>query len=533
MGTKTRPWWIGAVGYEVYARSFADGNNDGTGDLDGIRRRLPYLQWLGVDAVWITPFFPSPGFDHGYDVSDYTGVDAKHGTLRDFDRLVADAHELGLRVVVDIVPNHTSSAHPWFQAACSDRSDPHRDFYIWRDPAPGGGPPNNWVSHFGGPAWTLDPTTGQYYLHLFLPEQPDLNWTSPDVIDGFDDILRFWCERGTDGFRIDVAHGLAKDPWFRDNPQTAPITDDMSPGQVFRSFEHRYDLDQNPNVDIYRRWNGVVEPYGVLLLGEVGPDQPVRVARYHAEGKAIHRNFYLSVAWMDWEPMQLRDRIRGMHLAGPDSTAWILDSHDTSHATTRFGGGARGAHRALCVKTLMLALGGMPVIYQGEELGVEDGKVAVEDLADPVSTRNPGAKGRDGARSVMPWDEGPNNGFNQGATPWMPSAPRPLAATVAGQRDDPDSFLTRHRHLLAVRRRHTDLWEAPITWLDTRDSLLMACSRGSVVVVANLDEHDGELVLPPGSWDLVFSSRLGGLGAPQSDAVTVPAETGLIFLRNS
>ena len=295
--------------------------------------------WLGVDAVWISPFYVSPGFDHGYDVADYTDVDPKHGTLEDFDRLVQDAHDLGLRVVVDIVPNHSSSHHEWFQGALQGADNQYRDYYIWRDPAPDGGPPNNWVSHFGGPAWTLDPASGQYYCHLFLPEQPDLNWSNPAVVAAFDDILRFWCEHGADGFRIDVAHGLAKDPWFRDNPLLQPIDEGADPRLVFRSFEHRYDLDQNPNIEVFRRWHQVVEPYGAMLLGEVGPDDPVREARYHDEGAAIHRNFYLSIAWMDWDPMELRDKIRGMHLAAPDSTAWVLDSHDTPHATTRYGGG--------------------------------------------------------------------------------------------------------------------------------------------------------------------------------------------------
>ncbi len=532
MTTNGRAWWEGAVTYEVYARSFADANNDGTGDLEGIRRRLPYLAELGVDAVWITPFYVSPGLDHGYDVADYKAIDPMHGTLDDFDHLVSDVHELGLRLIADIVPNHSSSAHPWFRAALQGRDNPHRDFYIWRDPAPDGGPPNNWVSHFGGPAWTLDPASGQYYCHLFLPEQPDLNWSNPEVVAAFDDILRFWCERGVDGFRIDVAHGLAKDPWFRDNPQLALVDEGMDPGMVFHSFEHRYDLDQNPNVRVFRHWHDVVAPYDAVLLGEVGPDDPVRHARYNDGGRAIHRNFYLTIAWMDWDPMRLRDRMRGIHLAAPDSTAWILDSHDTSHATTRFGGGSLGAHRALCVKTMMMALGGMPVIYQGEELGIDDGAIKPENLADPISTRNPGAmSGRDGARTVMPWGDGPTNGFNSGARPWLPSTPRPAGETVAGQLGDPSSFLERYRSLLALRRSRPELWTAPVEWLDTDDSVLLALRRGDSVVAANLDEYPARLDLPEGSWDLLFSSRLGPMPIGGREVV-VPAETSLILGRS-
>ena len=217
------PWWHGAVGYEIYVRSFADSNGDGVGDLAGITSRLDYLSWLGVDAVWLTPFYPSPGHDHGYDVSDYCAVSPHHGTLEDFDALVSEAHRRGLRVMVDIVPNHTSIEHEWFARARHDRDGPDRDRYLWADPAPDGGPPNNWLSHFGGPAWTLDEASGQYWCHLFLPEQPDLNWRNPAVRDDFDSILRWWMDRGVDGFRVDVAHGLLKDAAVRDNPQIAPI----------------------------------------------------------------------------------------------------------------------------------------------------------------------------------------------------------------------------------------------------------------------------------------------------------------------
>jgi len=232
-GRPNSPWWRGAVGYEVYIRSFADASGDGIGDLDGITSHLEYLAWLGIDAVWITPFYPSPGFDHGYDVSNYTDIDPIHGSLGDFDRLVDRAHSLGMRVVVDIVPNHSSSRHPWFLEAAKGPENAYRDFYIWRDPAPGGGPPNNWVSHFGGPTWTFDENSGQYYCHLFLPEQPDLNWDNGRVRGHFDEILRFWMDCGADGFRIDVVQGLIKSSEFADNPQLRPLRDGMTNWEVW------------------------------------------------------------------------------------------------------------------------------------------------------------------------------------------------------------------------------------------------------------------------------------------------------------
>ncbi|HDL41948.1 MAG TPA: alpha-amylase, partial [Actinobacteria bacterium] len=290
-------WWHGGIGYEIYPRSFADSNNDGIGDINGIKGRLPYLSWLGIDAIWIAPFYESPGLDHGYDVSDYRAINPIHGTLADFDELIADAHARDIRVIVDIVPNHSSSEHRWFQQALQGRDNPYRDYYLWRDPAPDGGPPNNWVSHFGGPAWTLDEASGQYYCHLFLPEQPDLNWSNPALREEFDDILRFWCDRGADGFRIDVAHGLVKDAQFRDNPQRVPIQDPGNPTEVFGAFEHLYDMDQDGTVDVYRRWNRVVEPYEAVLIGESNPRSLDRVARY-VRGDSLHTVFYLEPGWM-------------------------------------------------------------------------------------------------------------------------------------------------------------------------------------------------------------------------------------------
>ncbi len=524
-----QPWWRGAVGYQIYVRSFADSDGDGIGDLAGIRSRLPHLAELGVDLVWITPFYPSPGFDHGYDVADYRDVDPAHGTLQDFDDLVAEAHRLGLRVMIDIVPNHTSSAHPWFRAAVADPEGRYRGYYHWRDPAPDGGLPNNWIQHFGGPAWTRDEASGQYYLHLFLPEQPDLDWSNPAVGDEFEQILRFWCERGVDGFRIDVAAALVKDPRLRDNPQLRPLEPGMDPGVAWACFEHRHDLDQNPTVAIYRRWRRVVEPYGAILLGETGPQDPVRLARYHDDGRAMHHTFFLGTAWMGWEPLRFRDAVRGIHLASPDSVAWTIENHDVNRSVTRYGGGDTGRRRALAVTTLFMGLGGLPFLYQGQELGNDNGTVAPGAFADPISVRNPGAtSGRDGARSPMAWDGSAHNGFSSGEAVWLPCAPRPgrrhrgragRGARVVARAASPTP-----RHPAT----HPDLVDADLQWLDADSGLLMALRRGSVVVAGNLDEYPADLTLPAGKWRIVFSSQGDGEG-PVDDVVTVPAETTLIL----
>ena len=527
---RTEPWWRGAVGYEIYVRSFADSTGDGVGDLAGIAGRLDYLSWLGVDALWLTPFYPSPGHDHGYDVSDYCAVSPRHGTLDDFDTLVAEAHRRGLRVMVDIVPNHTSIEHPWFARACRDRDGPDRHRYLWADPAPDGGPPNNWVSHFGGPAWTLDEASGQYWCHLFLPEQPDLNWRNPAVRDDFDAILEWWMDRGVDGFRVDVAHGLVKDVQLRDNPQIAPVVAGMDPFDVFYAFEHRHDMDQSENVEIFRRWNQVCAPRQAMLLGEVNAPWPDRMARYVGAG-ALDQAFFLRAAFLGWDPETLLTMVRVMHDAAPQGISWVLSNHDRSRPVSRYGGGEAGVRRSLALSTLLMALGGTPFLFQGEELALADG--VLRDYHDPVSVRNEGAtSGRDGCRTPMPWDSSSHNGFSTRA-PWIAAERRPPEETVAGQQADPDAPVHRYRTLLAVRRQHPDMWRAPLEWIETSDPRVAALRRGTLAVVANLAGHRTRVHLDFPGWETVFASQPGcRLDSPAHDAVSVPAETTVVLARD-
>ena len=522
------PWWRGAVGYEIYVRSFADSNGDGLGDLAGITGRLDYLSWLGVDAVWLTPFYPSPGHDHGYDVSDYCAVAPHHGTLEDFDTLVSEAHRRGLRVLIDIVPNHTSIEHEWFARARRDPDGPDRDRYLWADPAPGGGPPNNWLSHFGGPAWTLDAGSGQYWCHLFLPEQPDLNWRNPDVADDFEAILRWWMDRGIDGFRVDVAHGLIKDARLRDNPQIAPLVPGMDPLAAFEALEHRHDMDQLQNTEIFRRWREICGPREVMLLGEVNAPSPDRMARYVTAG-ALDQAFYLQTTGLGWAPEELLAMVRAMHRASPEGVSWVLSNHDRPRVAGRFGGGESGARRALAVTTLFMALGGTPFLYQGEELGLADGALRGGPY-DPMAVRNPGSgNGRDGCRIAMPWDSSPHNGFSA-SDPWIDAEPRPAEQTVAGQQSDGDSPLHRYRNLLATRRRHPDMWRAPPEWIETRDPKVAALRRGSIAVIANLAAQRTSVTLGPPGWQPVFASGDGGHWDDSArDAISVPAETTVVL----
>ncbi|MFN2557096.1 MAG: alpha-amylase family glycosyl hydrolase [Nitriliruptorales bacterium] len=503
-----RRWWQGAVGYEIYIRSFSDSNGDGVGDLLGLRSRLGYIADLGVDLIWITPFYPSPLADHGYDVADYRGVDLRYGTLADVDALLDEAHELGLRVLLDLVPNHTSSEHPWFRSARRSRDDPFRDFYIWGEPAADGGPPNNWVSHFGGPAWSYDQITAAYWLHLFLPEQPDLNWANPQVVAAFDDILRFWLDGGVDGFRIDVAHALVKDPELRDNPLRSPPPANASAVDIWSAYEHRHDLDQPGVRAIYQHWRELVAPYDALLLGEVYLFDPTSVARYIAGQDGLHVALCVTTTRVAWDAGLIRRTLRDALAAGNGFFAWPPSSHDDPRAPTRFGGGAGGSRRALAYVTLLAGLPGLPFLYQGDELGLENGEVPPERAEDPVEVRNVSGRGRDGSRTPMPWEPGPGLGFTTGE-PWLPFGVRRREDTVAVQDLDPGSYLNRTRSLLAARRSSPDLsGDTPVEWL-TSSAPVVAYRRGDSVVAANCGPGRAELHLPAADWRMVFATQDG------------------------
>jgi alpha-glucosidase len=453
-------WWRDAVIYEVYVRSFADSDGDGVGDLAGIRERLPYLRELGVDGVWLTPFFPSPGADHGYDVSDYTDVDPQFGTLADFDALVGTAHELGLRVMIDLVPNHTSIEHPWFRE--------HPEYYVWADE------PNNWLSVFGGPAWTLDEQSGRYYLHLFAPEQPDLDWHNPDVQAEFDTIFRFWLDRGADGIRIDVAHGLFKDPELRDEAEPAP-------GAELHSFDRRAAIDQPELHPLYRRLRKLVDSYpgDRFLVGEVFFRDPERVARY-VRPDELHLVFNFTLLFTDWESDGLRaavDRtLESMGVVGA-SASWVMESHDVTRLPTRYGGGPGGVRRARAALLLQLALPGAAFLYEGQELGLEEAALPDNLRQDPIFFRTGGERlGRDGCRVPIPWNaDAPGFGFTSGE-PWLPMPSGWGARSVQAQRPDPRSMLGLTRAALASRPHGRFAWvpSPPGTLVFERDDFVCA-----------------------------------------------------------
>jgi len=439
---------------QLYPRSFADTDGDGVGDLEGIRSHLDHLAWLGVDGIWLSPFFPSPMADFGYDVADYCDVDPLFGTLDDFDRLVHDAHARGLRVLIDWVPNHTSDRHPWFQASRSSRDDPRRDWYIWRDPAPGGGPPNNWIAAFtGDSAWTFDETTGQYYLHLFLPEQPDLNWRNPEVVAAMHNTLRFWLDRGVDGFRMDVIHGIVK----RDDLA------DVGGGLEQLLDDRRFDP---PAVHArLREIRALIDSYpgDRVSVGEVYILSTARVATYYGEGDELHLAFNFPPLYAPWDAAKWRQRIERVQQELDPRGAWptwVLSNHDNPRHRTRYGGSEA---RARAAAVLLLTLRGTPFLYQGEELGLEDAVVPPERRVDPG--------GRDGCRAPIPWNVDPPHGWH-GAEPWLPFPPEAGARSVEAMAADPSSILHLYRRMLEHRRHSPALQLGSLTLLDAPDGVL-------------------------------------------------------------
>jgi alpha-glucosidase len=445
-------WWERGVIYQVYPRSFQDSDGDGVGDLAGIRRRLDYLEWLGVDAIWLSPIYPSPMADFGYDVSDYTAIDPLFGNLPEFDALLAEAHVRGLRVLLDFVPNHTSVEHPWFVESRSSRANPKRDWYIWLDPRPDGGPPTNWLSNFGGSAWEFDPRTGQYYYHAYLKEQPDLNWRNPAVREAMYAALRFWLDRGVDGFRIDVIWHLVKDDQFRDNP----LNPDFAEGQwPYRRLLPTYNVDRPEVHDIIAEMRAVLDAYpDRMMVGEIYLPVERLVTYYGAGGKGAHLPFNFQLIQLPWDAKVISTAVQAYEAALPPHgwPNWVLGNHDKPRIASRVG-----PAQARVAAMLLLTLRGTPTLYYGDELGMADVPVPPELVQDPWEKNTPGlGLGRDPVRSPMPWDDSTNAGFTTGR-PWLPVGLDYQTRNVAVQRDDPHSMLTLHRRLLALRRAESAL----------------------------------------------------------------------------
>ncbi|MGH3383812.1 MAG: glycoside hydrolase family 13 protein [Nocardioidaceae bacterium] len=481
----SRHWWQDAVCYQIYVRSFADSDGDGVGDLAGITSRLPYLADLGVDAVWLTPFYTSPQADHGYDVADYRDVDPLFGRLDDFDAMLAAAHDLGLRVIVDLVPNHSSSAHAWFEAALAAApGSPERARYVFRDGRDDGTPPNNWQSVFGGPAWTRV-SDGQWYLHLFDAAQPDFDWDNPEVGDEFESVLRFWLDRGVDGFRIDVAHGLFKEPGLPDveaEQNVGGIDEAMS--ELDRPY-----WDQPGVHDVYRRWHDVLASYpgDRMAVAEAWVSSAESMARY-VRPDELQQAFNFHWLEAEWSAEEFR-RVVDETFAAVDpvgaAATWVLSNHDVDRHVSRFGGGPVGLARARAATAMMLALPGSAYVYAGEELGLPQADVPAEARQDPTWLRGAGV-GRDGCRVPMPWSgtASPYGFGPDGAKPWLPQPDSWAALSVEAQQGDEASTLELYRRLIATRRELLPRLGRRVEFVDTRDDVV-ALRRDGLTCVVN------------------------------------------------
>jgi alpha-glucosidase len=478
-------WWRTAVVYQVYLRSFADGNGDGIGDLAGLRSRLPYLSWLGVDALWINPHYPSGGADGGYDVTDYRAVDPDYGDVSDLEALVDDARRLGLRVVLDVVPNHTSDRHPWFQRALADPDSPEAARYHFAPPSEQ--PPNNWQSLFGGPAWSRTPD-GRWYLHLFAPEQPDLNWRDPAVAADFEKTLRFWLDRGVSGFRVDVAYGLFKDPELRDNPGT------YSPTLFGHGPEQAMTWNQPEVHDVWRRWRAICDEYpGTMLVGEVCLADLEQVALYSRPDE-MHQSFSFRLLKSPWSAEAFADGVQSaLDAFGPVGAPvpWVLGNHDKDRLVTRFGGGEVGTARARAAALLLLSLPGSAYLYAGDELGLPQAEVPDEAKRDPIFLRSGGARaGRDGCRVPLPWNGSAGVGFSPRGSdePWLPVPSGWRRYAVSRQSRDHGSMLQLYRRALALRAEHPALGSGAATVSRDGDVLTVRCTGGgrSVRCVVNM-----------------------------------------------
>lgn len=501
-------WWQTGIVYQIYPRSFQDSNGDGIGDLAGIVRRLDYLKSLNIDAIWLSPIYPSPMHDFGYDVADYTAIHPMFGSMADFDRLLAEAHQRGLKLLLDLVPNHTSDEHPWFIESRSSRDNPKRDWYIWRDPAPDGGPPNNWLSLFGGPAWTFDQKTGQYYLHQFVTQQPELNYRNPEVFAAMQNVMRFWLDKGIDGFRVDVIWLMLKDPHFRDEPPNLDW-DKLPPLAQAPSERLRHVYTRNlPEVhDLIKEFRAVIDEYDErVMIGEIY--EPFdQLVTYYGQGDECHLpfNFHLILAH-PWTAPVVRGLIDAYETLLPEHgwPNWVLGNHDQHRIASRIG-----RAQARLATMLLLTLRGTPTVYYGEEIGMENVPIPPEKVQDPPAVNQPEIAhivGRDPERTPMQWDSSPNAGFTgPEVEPWLPLAADYADRNVAQQEADPTSMLSLFRTLTTLRRAEPSLHLGAYTAVETGSDEVLAYLRSApdqdyFLIVLNFGTRSHTLDLGKISW---------------------------------
>lgn len=509
--TADADWWRGAVIYQIYPRSYQDSSGDGVGDLRGIVQRIPHIASLGVDAIWISPFFTSPMKDFGYDVSDYCDVDPMFGSLADFDALIDTAHKSGLRVMIDLVLSHTSDQHPWFGESRQNHNNDKANWYVWADPKSDGTPPNNWLSIFGGSAWQWDGRRRQYYLHNFLKEQPDLNFHEPAVQEALLDVARFWLDRGVDGFRLDTINFYVHDQQLRDNPPLAPelrnatIAPQVNP---YNHQEHLFDKNQPENLDFLRKLRAVMDPYGAAAVGEVGDAQRgLEIMGEYTAGDDMMQMCYAFEFLANDRPTAAdisHVMTRVDQVAADGWACWAFSNHDVQRHTTRW---TLSVDAQKMFITLMMCLRGSACIYQGEELGLPEADVAFEDLQDPYGIEFwPEFKGRDGCRTPMVWANSNQNGGFSDAKSWLPVPPDHLSKNVTRQEDDPDAMLHHYRRAIALRQSHAALRAGSHDGVHAHGDIVYftRSHEGRDLFCAfNLSEHISEMPMPAGQYSQI------------------------------
>ncbi|WP_164104370.1 alpha-amylase family glycosyl hydrolase [Candidatus Laterigemmans baculatus] len=521
-------WWQKGIIYQIYPRSFQDSDGDGVGDLAGIRNRLDYLEWLGVDAIWLSPVFPSPMADFGYDVSDYTGIDPLFGSMEDFDQLLEDAHRRGIRIVLDFVPNHSSDQHPWFIESRSSRDNPKRDWYLWRDPGPDGRPPTNWLSSFGGSAWTWDEKTQQYYHHHFLPAQPDLNWRNPQVVDAMLDAMRFWLDRGVDGFRLDVIWLIIKDEHYRDNPENPDFQEHEPPHHQLLAT---YTTDRPEVHDIISKMRKLLDRYDErMMVGEIYLPIERLVTYYGAHGTGVHLPFNFQLITLPWDARTIARAIEQYEAALPSHgwPNWVLGNHDQPRLASRVG-----MAQARVAAVMLLTLRGTPTMYYGDEIGMQNVPIPADRVHDPVEKNLPGiGMGRDPQRTPMQWNAAPQAGFSD-HEPWLPIAADAAERNVTVARETPGSLLRLYRRLIELRQEQPALSIGSYSPLPTEGDVLAYVRREAdhrFIIVLNLGSEPAR-VEPPleicGS--IALSTHLDREGEKVQGWIELRADEGVII----
>ena len=505
------PWWRGAVIYQIYPRSFLDANGDGVGDLPGIIERLDYIAALGVDAIWVSPFFKSPMADFGYDIADYRDVDPLFGTLDDFDRLLAKAHALGLKVMIDQVLSHTSSEHDWFQESRQDRSNPKADWYVWVDPREDGTPPNNWMSLFGGVAWQWEPRRQQYYLHNFFAEQPDLNFHNPQVQAATLENVRYWLDRGVDGFRLDAINFCFHDPLLRDNPPKPVekrVGRGFSPDNPYAYQYHYFNNTQPENLPFLEDLRALLDQYpGAVSLGEISSEDSLATTAEYTTDSRLHMGYSFELLVQDYSAAYIRETVSRLEAAMTEGwPCWAISNHDVERAVTRWGGHPADPRLARMLVAMVCSLRGSICLYQGEELGLGEADVPFEALQDPYGiTFWPNFKGRDGCRTPLPWNDGSRAGFTTG-TPWLPIPDAHREVSVATQEKDPTSVLSAFRAFLAWRKKQPVLLHGAISFLESDEPVLLfqrTLADEHLLLAFNLSAVSVRHALPAGVWQAV------------------------------